>query len=129
MGVLLLMLEGLAHSAQPHGAQFLDGGLYQHGSSLSLVGGLFTAVEIFRAANVGVVERRLGFGRRLDRLAVPVALQNRLDALVRTSIQRDSAARRRLHSLAGVLLREPQNAEGGAGNLRRVAAAGDNAIE
>src|SRR5258708_13657392 len=129
MGVLLLLLEGLGHSAQPHGAQFLDGGLYQHGSSLSLVGGLFTAVEIFRAANVGVVERRLGFGRRLDRLAVQVALQNRLDPLARTSIQRTSAARRRLHSLAGVLLGEPQNAEAGAVTLLRGALAGDNAIE
>src|SRR6266571_9362883 len=121
MGVLLLLLEGLGHSAQPHGAQFLNGGLYQHGSSLSLTGGLFTAVKVFRAANVGVVERRLGLGRRLDRLAVQMAMQNRFDALVGTSMERDGAACGRLHSLGGVLLGEPQNAEAGAVTLFRVA--------
>src|ERR1019366_4252402 len=129
MGVLLLLLEGLGHSAQPHGAQLLDGGLYQHSSSLSLTGGLFTGVEGFRAANVGVVERRLWLGRRLDLLAVQMALQNRFDALVGTSMERDGAARGRLHSLARVLLGEPQNAEAGALALFRGALAGDDAIK
>src|SRR6266571_5274729 len=129
MGVLLLLLEGLGHSAQPHGAQFLNGGLYQHGSSLSLTGGLFTAVEVFRASNVGVVERRLWLGRRLDRLAVQIALQNRFDALVGTSAERGGASRSCLHSLAGVLLGKPQNAEAGAVALFRVALAGHDAIK
>src|SRR5436853_247453 len=98
-------------------------------SSLSLIGGLFTGVEVFRAANVGVVERRLGLGRRLDRLAVQMALQNRFDALVGTSMERDGAARGRLHSLGGVLLGEPQNAEAGAVTLFRVALGGHDVIQ
>src|SRR5260370_26239725 len=87
IGVLLL-LEGLGHSAQPHGAQFLDGGLYQHGSSLSLIGGLFTGVEVFRAANVGVLEGRLGRGPRLGRLAVKVATPTHFYSQDRTRMER-----------------------------------------
>src|SRR5712691_10278739 len=90
---------------------------------------MWSAVEVFRAADVGVVERRLWLGHRFDRLAVQVALQNRFDALVGTSLERDGAARSRLHSLAGVLFGEPQNAEAGAIALFRVALGGHDAIE
>src|SRR5580700_5430091 len=74
-------------------------------------------------------ERRLWLGRRLDLLAVQMVLQNRLDAGVGTGMERDGAARSRLHSLAGVLLGEPQNAEAGAIALFRMALAGHDAIK
>src|ERR1039457_6116947 len=58
-----------------------------------------------------------------------MALQNRFDALVGTRIERDGAVGGRLHSLARVLLGEPQNAEAGAVALFRVALAGHDAVE
>src|ERR1017187_8165768 len=100
------------------------------GSSLFLTGGLVTGVEVFRAANVGVVERRLWLGRRRDGLAVQMALHNRFHAGVRNNTRReDAAGGSRLTSLVRIVLGKPQNAEAAAIAFFRVGLAGHDAIK
>src|SRR5258708_23310464 len=62
-----------------------------------LQGGRFVRIEVFRAADIRVVERRLGWGRRVDGLAVQVAFQNGFHALVRAGLERNGPARGGLH--------------------------------
>jgi len=89
-------------------------------SSRLLQGGWFVRVEVLRTANVGVVQRWLGWGGRFDGQAVQVAFQNRFHALVGTGLESDCAVRRRLQARRGVLLAAPQNAETGPVALFRV---------
>src|SRR5262249_12523388 len=76
-----------------------------------------------------MLQRRLWLRRSLNRLGVQIALQNRLDALVRTSLKGDGAMGSRFHSQPCILFGKPQDAEAGAVALFRVASAGDDAIK
>src|SRR5437667_2101041 len=98
-------------------------------SSWLLQGGRFARIEVFRAADVGMVERRLRRSSRLDGLAIQITFQNGFHALVGAGLERNGAARSGLQAQWGVRVAEPQNAQAGSIALFRVAFRRQNAVE
>src|SRR6266567_196219 len=99
------------------------------GSSWLLQGGWFVGIEVLRAADIRMVERRLWLGSWFDGLAVQVALQDGFHARVRAGIQSNGPACSGLQTLRGVLLAESQNAQTGAVALLGMAFGGDDAFK
>src|SRR2546422_10337441 len=98
-------------------------------SSWLLQGGWFVGIEVLRAADIRMVERRLWLGSRFDGLAVQIALQDGFHALVGAGFQSNGPACSGLQTLRGVLLAKPQNAEAGAVALFGMAFGGDDAVK
>src|SRR5947207_6150886 len=91
--------------------------------------GIFIGIEVLRAADIRMLERRLWLGSRFDGLAVQVALQDRFHARIGAGLQSNGPACGGLQTLRGVLLAQPQNAETGKVALFRMAFGGDDALK
>ena len=89
VGALLLLAESFSHSLEPQSAKFLDGWLCQHESSFrSLQGAQVARVEVVRAAQIGVIQRRFGSRRGLGFRAVQIMLKDRFQAWIGAGVER-----------------------------------------